>query len=174
MGSLLSTGLLLVFDGQARFMREGLQAFLRLQNFASSGDFQEVGVPWAPTGTVGAEGNTGFTDILIDPPPQSIDIPDKDIGLSGGKLMFGARKFIVSDTFVQTMLDKYPNVLSNNDVWRRWDGNTPVVGIIYGNQIFSIEDILQREVAGRIISWTLNCNATESQLTDGAQEVNQP
>ncbi len=173
-GGLFAQGLVMVMDGQSRYIREGNQTFLRLQNFPNSGDFQEVGVPWAPTGTAGAANQTGFTDILIEPPPESTDIPDRDIGLSGGKLMFGARRFLVSVTFVQDMQQEYPNILSSTDVFRRWDGNTPVIGIVYNNQMYSIEDILSRELGGQVISYTLMCNSMETEVSSGAGEVNVP
>src|SRR5580704_7092157 len=100
-GGLFAQGLVMLIDGQTRYVREGQQTFLRLQNFASEGDFQEVGVPYTPTGA--PQSTTGFTDIYIEPPPETTDIPDRDIGLSGGRYMFGARKFFISTTFVQNM-----------------------------------------------------------------------
>jgi hypothetical protein len=168
-GGLFAQGLVMVMDGQARYVREGEECFLRLQNFENQGDFQEVGVPYAPTGTAGAANQTGFTDILIEPPPIVTDIPDRDIGLSGGKLMFGARTFLISDTFVQNIMQQYPNIPDNSQVWRSWDGLTPVIGIVYSNQMFSIEDVLTRELGGRIISWKLNCNAAEQPLVAASQ-----
>jgi hypothetical protein len=174
-GGLFGTGLMLVMDQQARYIREGQQTFLRLQNFQNQGDFQEVGVPWAPTGTAGAANQTGFTDILIDPPPETTDVPDKDIGLAGGKLMFGARTFLISYSFVQNMRQEYPGILSDEDVFRQWDGFTPVIGIVYANSMFSIEDITSRELGGQIISYTVKCNATdEFTLVGSAAETTIP
>lgn len=170
-GGLFAQGLVMVVDGQMRYLREGQQTFLRLQNFPNNGDFQEVGVPYAPTGTASAANQTGFTDILIDPPPETTDVPDRDIGLSGGKLMFGAREFIISATFVQDMRQEYPGVTDDIQVFRNWDGITPVIGIVYSNQLFSIEDILSREFGGQIISYTLMCNAIEATLSPGAGET---
>jgi hypothetical protein len=167
MGGLFATGLEMLLDGQMRYIREGEQTFLRLQNFQSQGDFQEVGVPYAPTGTASAQ--TGFTDILIDPPPESIDMPDKDIGLAGARLMFGQRKFFISNTFVQNMKDKYPGIPDDSMVWRNWDGNTPVIGIVYSNQLFSIEDVLSREFGGQVISWTLECIGEELVIPPASQ-----
>jgi hypothetical protein len=168
---LFAQGLVMLLDGQTRYVREGEQCFLRLQNFPNEGDFQEVGVPWSPTGAQGASNQTGYTDILIDPPPEVTDVPDRDIGLAGGKLMFGARTFLISDTFVQNMLQLYPGIPDNSQVWRSWDGNTPVMGIAYSNQLFSIEDVLTREFGGQIISWKLNCNALEQPLVAASQPV---
>ena len=162
MGGLFAQGLLGLLDGQMRYLREGEQCFLRLQNFQDQGDFQEVGVPYAPTGIELAK--TGYTDILIDPPPETTDTPDRDIGTPGARLMFGKRSFLISATFVLDMMDKYPDIQDSIDVFRKWDGNTPVIGIVYSNQLWSIEDILSRELGGQVISWTLNCTAIETRL----------
>ena len=172
MGSLFAEGMEMLFDGQQRYLRDGLQCFLRGQNFPSEGDFQEFGVPYAPSGTAAAE--TGFTDILIDPPPSVTAVSTHDIGVSGGKLMFGARKFLISDTFVSRMLQQYPGIVDPYDVFRNWDGTTPVVGIIYDNRMFSIEQIIPREIGGRRISWTVTCNYNESYLIGEAAEKNVP
>ena len=162
MGGLFAQGLIGLLDGQQRYVRSEEMCFLRLQNFKNDGDFQEVGVPYAPTGVEKAK--TGFTDILIDPPPETIDTPNKDIGLSGGKLMFGARDFIVSVTFVLDIMEKYPDIDDPIDVFRKFDGNTPVIGLIYSNQLWSIESIVSRELGGQIISFKLSCNALENRL----------
>ena len=172
MGMLFASGLEMLLDGQLRFTRGGLQCFLRAQNFANQGDFQEVGVPFAPTGTDAAQ--TGYTDILIDPPPAVTAISTHDIGLSGGKLMFGARKFLISDTFVSNMMQQYPGIVDPYDVFRNWDGQTPVIGIIYDNRMFSIEDIMPRELAGQRISWTIKANYIETFIPDPAGEQSQP
>lgn len=166
-GGLLAEGLVMLLDAQSRFIREGEQAFLRLQNFPNEGDFQEVGVPYAPSGTNAAQ--TGFTDILIDPPPETTDTPDKDLGLPGGKLMFGARKFLVSYTFIRNMRDQYPALTDDPKVWRQWDGKTPVIGIVYSNELFSIESVTSRELGGQIISYTLNCTSIEPSLAPESQ-----
>lgn len=172
MGGLFSAGLEMLLDGQLRYTREGTQCFLRLQNFAPQGDFQEVGVPFTPTGTALAQ--SGFTDLFIDPPPAVTQISEHDIGLSAGKLMFGAHRFLVSDTFIENQREQYPNILDQFDVWRNWDGQTPVIGIIYNNRLFSIEDINRRTFAGRTISWLLTANATEVMISNPSDNQVEP
>jgi hypothetical protein len=169
-GGLFAEGILMCLDGQARYVREGEQCFLRLQNFQNQGDFQEVGVPYVPTGTGSAANQTGYTDILIDPPPETTDQPDRDVGIAGGKIMFGARTFLVSYTFIRNMRDQYPGLQDDSDIWRNWDGNTPVIGIIYSQQLFSIESVTSRELGGQTISYVLNCVGSENYLLDGSQE----
>jgi hypothetical protein len=171
MGILYASGLEMVLDGQLRYTRGGLQCFLRAQNFQAQGDWQEVGVSFSPTGTALAQ--TGFTDILIDPPPAVTAISSRDIGLSGGRLQFGARKFFISNTFVSNMMDKY-QITDPYDVFRNWDAKTPVIGIVYDNRMFSIVDPVPREIAGERISWTVTANYNEIALQGDAAEVEQP
>ena len=174
MGLLFSAGLEMLFDGQQRFVRSGLEVFIRCQNFQSEGDFQEVGVPWSPTGTASANGAVGFTDILIDPPPDVKTVSTHDIGLSGGRLMFGAKKFLISHTFVYNMRLQYPAIKDDYDVFRNWDGDTPVIGIVNDNRLFSIEEIVPDSIAGRRISWTITANFNEDALVAPAKQVGQP
>jgi hypothetical protein len=185
MGSLFAAGMQMLLDGQQSFIRSGLQCFLRIQNFAvnDGGDSQELGIPFVPpAGPETAE--TGFTDLEIIPPPEVRDVSMHNIGMSGGKLMFGARYFIVSNSFVYHIQEDYPEILDPYDVWRNWDGQlideeiqnqtASVIGLVYDNRLFSIEDIKHKEIAGETISWTLTCNASERQLDTTAASTEQP
>ena len=51
-------GMRFVTAGHQRFTRAGLEVFLRVQNFQSQGDFQEMGVPYVPVNT----NQAGYTD----------------------------------------------------------------------------------------------------------------
>jgi hypothetical protein len=157
----------MLVDGQQRFTRAGLEVYLRVQNFAPQGDFQEMGVPYVTT-----EGS-GYTDILIDPPPQVVDVSMHNIGMSGGKLLLGARSFIVSHTFVQVMREKNPGIPDDIAVWFNWDGQTPVVGIVYENRMHEIVLYTHKEIAGETVSWKLTCNRVDVALDKGATEGTQ-
>lgn len=181
MGIPFAQGIQMLYDGQLNYVRGGLDCYLRVNNFSASGDFIEVGVPYSPTGQ--ASITTGYVDILILPPPATQALGMHDIGLSGGKLMFGARRFFISNTFVQSMLDTYPNIKGSFNVFRNWDspdgtgqteGTAYVQGLIYNNQIYSIEDIGRREIAGKTINWVLQCNTHEEYLEPGSAQVDQP
>jgi hypothetical protein len=172
MGIPFAEGLRMMVDGQQRFTRAGLEVFLRVQNFAPVGDFQEMGVPYVPTGTDAAQ--TGYKDILIDPPPQVIDVSMHNIGMSGGKLLIGARAFVVSHTFVQTIRDQNPTIPDDISVWFNWDRQTPVVGILYENRMHEIVFYTHKEIAGETVSWKLTCNRVDVAQDIGSQEVNQP
>ena len=168
-------GLRMLLDGQQRYVRGGLQMWLRLQNFPDSGTFIEVGVPFTPTGTGDSAATTGFTDILIDPPPEVKDISMHNIGILAGRLNFGDKTVIISHTFVLNMLQQYPDVTDPFDVFRDWDGQTPVVGIIYQNRMYSIDQIFNNQLGGETISWRLIIRGREKQITEqGAQEGDLP
>lgn len=178
MGALFAAGLQGLLDGQQSYLQSGLTTYLRIQNFAPQGDFQEVGVPFTPTGAAAAD--TGFVDLEILPPPEVRDVSMHNIGMSGGRLNFGARTFIVSDSFVQSVLQMYPNISDPVDVWRNWDavyvdGNptnqtASVVGIIYENRMHDIVYFNHVEIAGATVSWKLTCNRHETPLEGTAQE----
>jgi hypothetical protein len=168
MGIPFAQGLRMMVDDHQRFTRGGLEVFLRLQNFQPTGDFEEMGVPYVPTGTAAAQ--TGYTDILIDPPPQVIDVSMHNIGMSGGKLLIGARTFQVSHSFVQNMRDKFPGIPDDISVWFNWDGNTPVMGIMYENRMHDIVLYTHREIAGETVSWKLTCNRVDVAQDPGAQQ----
>lgn len=172
-----SEGLQGLIDGQQRYLRPGLEAFLRVQNFPPTGDFQEVGVPFVPTGPAALK--AGFSDILIDPPPEVKSISAHNIGLSNGRLVFGATEFRISGTFVQNIREQYPTVLTAYDVFRNWDGGinqTPdtqtaaVIGIVYSNWMYSIETIGRKVVGDRTVLWVVQGNAHELYLTDASSE----
>lgn len=177
MGIPFAQGLEMILDAHLNYTRGALSVYLRVLNFPATGDFIEVGLSYRPTGV--DEGNSGFTDILILPPPGTKPMSYFDIGISGGRLQFGARKFYVSDTFVDLVLQTYPKIIGRYNVWRNWDGDNgipgsaSVVGIIYNNQLYSIVDIGRTEIAGKTINWILTCNSSEEYLEGGAQQPGQ-
>lgn len=162
----------MLYDAHLKYTRSGSEVFLRIANFTPSGDFIEVGVPYTPTGTDAV--STGYVDLLIDPPPATQAVSYHDIAMSGAKLMFGARRFFVSDTFVSTLIDQYPSIRGKYHVFRQWDGTAYVIGLVYNNQLYSIEDIGRKEIAGRTINWILTCNSQEEYIDERVSEQLQP
>lgn len=165
-------GMRMLLDGQTRFVASSKQAFVRVQNFQNTGDYLEVGVPFAPTGV--AEENSGFTDIIIDPPPQTRDISMHNIGLLAGRLNFGDKTMIVSHTFVLNVMQAYPGITDPYDVWRNWDGQTPVIGIVYQNRMWAIESITNSQWGGETVSWKLILKGLELPLEDASMEEIEP
>ena len=180
LGGLFGEGLQMMLDGQQRYVRGGFQCFLRVQNFPPTGAFQELGLQIAATGSM--PNGSGFTDILIDPPPEILDVSMHNIGQSGGKLQFGAKIFKISHTFVEVILMTYPAILDSYDVFRDWDGGlnqtgqqtASTIGFIYGDRMYSVEDIKQSVAGGRILEWVVTGNVHELQLASAAGEVRVP
>lgn len=154
----LSTGLRRIIDAKQRFMRDAPPVFLRLREFADVQlqDWAIYGFAITPTGTVG----TGTTDILIDPPASMIEVTMHNIGQSQGKLRFGARHFIVSDTFV-TKCAGIQGYTDKTLVWRAPN----VVGIVCQNLLGDIVDYWHEEVAGRTVTWGITANMSEIPVT---------
>lgn len=164
MGIPFGTGIQRLFDAQQRFTRAALPVFLRVRNFEDEGDYMEVGVPYAPSGT--GEFYSGFTDVKIDPPPSVQDVSLHNIGLLAGRLNFGSRVFIVSNTFVRNQMTEY-GIQDPYDVFRnRLDDEGKqykVVGVLYNARLFSIESLTHKEVGGQTINWKIIGNALEVQ-----------
>lgn len=169
MGIPFGEGIRMLLDEHYRFVRSGLSVYLRLQNFPNSGAFQEAGIPYP------AVQDSGFTDILIDPPPQVTDVSMHNIGMSAGKLSLGARNFKISHSFVLDMRTKYPDIPDDISVWKNWDNTTAkVIGFVYENRMHEVATLKHTEVAGETISWTITCNRVDRALDSGTQVPDEP
>lgn len=160
MGISFGAGIQFLLDSHQKFVRAGKPIWLRVKNFEDEGDYIEVGVPYVPTGGP-ATAQTGYTDILIDPPPDVKGVSLHNIGLNSGRLQFGATQFIVSNSFVDAQLAKYREITDPIEVFRNRDGYA-AIGIFYFNRLYSIESITHKEVSGQTIVWYLICNALET------------
>jgi hypothetical protein len=157
MGLLFGNGLQYLFDCNQRYTRGGLPVWLRVKNFQDTGDYLEVGVPYTPTGTQAFY--TGYTDIPIMPPPGVMDVSLHNIGIMGGALRFGARIFIISNSWVTAQMNQY-NITDPYQVFRDRDGYK-AIGFRYDNRLFAIESLTHKEIAGQTINWKAICNALE-------------
>jgi hypothetical protein len=153
-GMNFALGLQRVLDAQQRYVRNSLPMYLRLRNFAPvTGTLAgQLGFSISPSGTP----NVGTTDILIDPPPAQRMVSMHNIGISGGKLMLGARSFLISNSFVVQMMAQL-NITNPNLVW---EGNQ-TVGIVTDSKLFSVVEINHSEIAGATVSWDITANAQE-------------
>lgn len=157
MGIPFGAGVQFLFDAHQKFVRAGTPVYLRVKNFTETGDYLEVGVPYAPTGVAQAE--TGYTDILIDPPPSVQDVSLHNIGLLAARLNFGSRIFLISNTWVQQQLALL-RITDPLQVFRARDGKQ-VVGIFHAKKIYSIESITHTTVSGMPIVWRVVGNMLE-------------
>jgi len=166
-------GVQFLFDNHQRFVRSGLKVYLRVKNFPDSGDALEVGVPgYAPADT--ADAQVGYTDYLIQPPPNVQDISMHNLAMAaqaGVQLNFGSRVFTISRSWVdeqlQLMLKKSGvEVTDPYAVFRNRDGKGTALGLIYNGRLFNIGPITHREVSGRTVSYKVIGNAFEQKLAD--------
>jgi hypothetical protein len=137
-----------------QYMRAGDPVYLRLRNFpdVQNQTWAQLGFSISPTGTA----QIGTTDILITPPPGVEMISLHNIGQSMGKLRFGARLFVISANFTDAQV-KAQGLSDESLVWR----GPNVVGLYCDNQLFSIENINHKEVAGKTVVWMLTCQSNE-------------
>lgn len=141
-----------LIGAQQRYMRSGLPTYLRLKNFPDT-----QGQQWSQLGfaVTPVSGGHGTVDILIDPPPATSMISVHNIGMSNGKLRFGARLFTISQEFVLKQMAAR-GITDPRLVWI-----DSVVGLITENLLFSIEDIKHRDLSSVPVLWMLTANANE-------------
>jgi hypothetical protein len=155
-GGASAWGIRSLADTFFRYFQPGLVCFLRFQNVlpnpeGTTDSYTELGFMPAVTG-----GQGGFYDLQIDPPADVQEVSLHNIGIMGGKLMFGARTFIISHTFVinemrrRELDDPYM-------VWR----DPAVMGLFYNGRLFSIESLTHEEVGSETTLWKLVCNSSE-------------
>ena len=142
-----------LIDSNLQYARVGFPVYLRLRNFPDlqSNQFAQMGFAISPSGTA-----VGTTDILIAPPPSQSIVSVHNVGMSEGKLRFGARTFFISQAFVTTQVQAQ-SLSDQNLVWR----GSNVVGLVTENLLWSIENIDHGEIAGQTVSWSLTCNSNE-------------
>ena len=157
-------GIRRLMDAHQRWVRAGLPVYLRLRNFnlASNPLWSQLGFSVSPSGT-----NTGTQDILIDPPPYIGVVSQHNIGMSEGKLRFGARTFHISHSFVIALMQQL-GMTDATLVWR----DPSIVGLVVvttpgalvtapGNLLCDIVQYLPEYGGADIVSWGLTCNCNE-------------
>lgn len=171
-------GLQFLLDNHQRFVRSGLKVYLRVKNFPEVGDALEVGVPgYAPADT--ADAQVGYTDYLIQPPPNVQDISMHNLAMAaqaGLKLNFGSKIFTISNSFVD---DQIALILAKSgtkitdpiEVFRDRDGNGNALSIIYQGRTHDIGPITSRQVSGRTVSWKVIGKALETKLADSPESI---
>lgn len=149
-GPYISWGIQRIMDAQLQFVRNTLPVYLRIRNFAPVNTTLagQLGFAVSPSGS-----NVGTQDILIQPPPAVSMISMHNIGMSGGKLLLGARQFMISQSFVV----RQAQALGLDSEQRFWT-DKKVVGIVTENFLFSIEDIGHEEMGGVTVVWSIRGN----------------
>lgn len=147
----LAPGIQRLIDSAQRFASATQPVYLRLRNFTPpSTAAAALGFPAV------SSASGGITDCPVIPPPSVRMISTHNIGMSNGKLRFGAKEFLVSATFVTGQLSAM-NLTDPALVWR----SPLVVGLVTDGLLYSIELVTHQEIGGNIITWRLSCNANE-------------
>jgi len=153
-----------LYDAHLRYFRPGLPCYLRVQNYTTpAAGYGELGFQFSPSGA--QQFQSGFNDVLIDPPVESWSGSAKgtkggDIGLNQARLMFYGRTFYVSHTFVRARM----NTQGFTDGYQVWRDPT-VIGLFYDNRLYHIASIDYEQIAGETIAWTLDGNYQETEIT---------
>lgn len=152
MGGASAWGIRSLADSFLRYFQPGLPCFLRMQVVdGQDTDYGQLGFMPAVTGAL-----SGVLDIPVDPPPDVTEVSLHNIGIMGGRLQFGARRFLISHTFVQNQMD-IRELTDPYQVFR----DPLVMGLFYNQRLFSIESITHEEVGGETTLWNLICNSSE-------------
>ncbi len=152
MGGASAWGLRSLADTFFRYFQPGLSCFLRMQTVDAAGvPYGQIGFMPAVTGAL-----SGFQDIPVDPPPDVQEVSLHNIGIMGGKLQFGARRFLISNLFVLNQME-IRNLTDPYQVFR----DPLVIGLYYNSRLFSIESITHEDVGGETTLWSLVANSSE-------------
>lgn len=141
-------------DALQGYVRATTPVYLRERKFAPviNTQWAQVGFRIAPTGGE----QTGTEDFEIMPAPSMMTMSLHNIGMSGGKLRFGAKQFLISASWVRQR-QAATGVPNPKNVF---DGQQ-VLGIVNEGMLYSIEDIQHEVAAGTITSWILVCNSNQ-------------
>lgn len=147
-------GIQRLVDAQQRYTQASrVPIFMRLRNFVPPTNelYAQLGYTITP-----GVGQTGTSDILIAPPPSTRLVSMHNIGMSSGKLRFGARYFIISGTFVNAQQAAL-GVSTPEHLWM----SPQFVGIYAYGVLWSVEQYSSEELGGVPVLWILTCNANE-------------
>ena len=159
----LGFGARFIFDAHQNWTGEGLPVYLRTQNADDSAqDYADTGFEVTVTSPALLAG-AGTTDTLVQPPPLVEPLSLMDIGIMGGKLQFGARKFTVSHTWVMQWMiaNGYSNPL---DVFL---DPSKVIGFYHDNQLWQIRQCNHIDLGGATLYWEIMCDASQSNYSQG-------
>jgi hypothetical protein len=150
----LGFGIQRLIDAQQRFVQNSRTPInIRLRNFTLPQQdlYAQLGYSISPSGSA-----TGMTDVQILPPPATRLISMHTIGMSSGKLLFGAREFVISGSFVDAQ-QKALGLSSPDKLW--WCNQ--FVGIFAYGILFTVVDYAPEEIGGKSVVWTIRANASE-------------
>lgn len=143
-----------LFDSAQRFNNAGLACYYRIKRI------DDGSAPYQELGFQSNEAPTGTFDLLIDPPPDVMPMRGRSIGIEVSQLQFAPKRFLISHTFVQKQM-QINGYLDPYLVWR----DPKVVGLWYGDRLYSIDSVQDIADAGEIISWEVSGAGHEVKVT---------
>jgi hypothetical protein len=149
-----------LLDANLRFLQAGHPTWLRVRNFPDiqSQPYAQLGFSISPTGQYG---QTGTTDISIQPPAAVEPISSYNIGKSMGMLREGAKQFVISATWVDQQVRRMGGVVNNPTDEDLVFRGPQVVGLLYENSIFQIAKYQKKQLGSKTISWIIQANGAE-------------
>jgi hypothetical protein len=158
-GPNMAAGMQRLIDAQMNFVRNAGFVYYRLRNFT---DLQSQ--TFAQLGFQITSANGGTTDVLVAPQPAVKMISMHNIGMSMGKLRFGAREFVISASFVDAQVIAQglnPTGLDANLVQDLvWKGPA-FVGLVTNGLLFDVVSVAHEEICNKSVIWTILANANE-------------
>jgi hypothetical protein len=140
----LGFGVRFLMDGHQNFMQESTGVYLRIQNSDdSTQEYADLGFEVQVSGIIAS--GAGTQDLKISPPPSVRMLNLHEIGIMGTQLQFGAIEITISHTWVLGWMQEngYTNPLA---VFR---DRSRVIGIVFDNQLYTIESITHEDVGVR-------------------------
>jgi hypothetical protein len=147
-------GIQRLIDAQQRYTQASrVPIYMRLRNFTPPTNelYAQLGYTITPT-----SGETGTSDIQIDPPPSSRLVSMHNIGMSSGKLRFGARYFVISATFVNAQQAAL-GLSTPDQLWLC----PQFVGIYAYGVLWSVVEYSPEELGGLAVVWQITTNSNE-------------
>lgn len=141
-----------MMDNWLRYFQPGLPVYLRVQNVSVDTE-DAFALGFQPT----VSGDSGITDYLISPPAEVLPVSTHDIGMSGGRLQFGAKTFSISNTWVLQRMSQ----MGYTDPYQVWR-DPSVVGFYHDGRLYAIESVVHRDLASQAVIWQLVCNSLEN------------
>ena len=149
-----------VVDAKLNYVRNSNAVYLRTKNPAvtvSDPTLSKLGF-CVPIMDLNSPANTEspILDTEIWPSPIVSTVSMREVNASNGKILFGARRFEVSHTWVLA----YAQANNITDPAQVFEGSQ-ALGLVTDNRLFSIVNVQPTEGGGGIIMWSLTANATE-------------
>jgi len=146
-----------LIDAQMRYLNAArVPVFMRFRNFTPPDNqmYAQLGYVINPPSPEPL--TTGTTDVQITPTPGTRMVSMHNIGMSQGKLRFGARDFTISQSFV-ALQQLALGLATPDQLWL----SQQFVGLVAYGVLWTVEMYASDDVGGVPVVWTCTCNANE-------------